>query len=1280
MLCVWPRGVVVETKSVWETLRSCLPNELLHAILKVKRVAQKNNNIRYDIQINDMDATTQIFWVLQKCQRSLQWYVKRHVPYIIRARRKTQGSPLSCSNSVESSAQLNSKTTRSSINIASLNVMGIHCKKEEVMYMCRSEKIDILLLQETLFKDNGWKLSIPGYSVASTPMVNGIAGQRGLAVAVRKDLLVMDEESDSPYVHLVRVQIGKSSCIIGSVYIPCSGYQSLRREAWKSVKNAVLRVQRRLPEAVIILGGDWNSSPKLTKSQIARWNAGLVLREVSGSGISFRRGRKSSLDFFAVSASHLPFISKSRVNRTWDISDHWPIFLRIQVQSLANVKAQRAGFRMKKEISFHDNILLRDHNQWSALASLIEEEANAEAESQNECEVLSRHADLFVESAQQIVRDIGLANDQPKKHKRWFGLSKRSKKLIDERRKLGQEISDEKFETLPLEEQYLLADNYAISKRESRQCIALDKQRAWNRHVEQGAGYLRDNKHKMFWQWVRKTNGRASNMVNVTQPIRSSVTGDLLLDPADILNAWAQHYAHLFRDESGHSQDRAYWQQMDKPEVLPRIHGLNKSFTWFEVNRVLFDLQNGKAPGASGLTGEVLKAACENNWATVGEVPVHDLGKVILSLARRMFDNACIPKVLKTAEIVNIGKKGDLTLMDNYRGIALLEVLRKVVSTVVIRRISNALESTGRLIRNQGGFRPSEECMGHVAALYEICRRRQIAHKKTIVIFVDIRKAYDTVPHGALLEKVHRIGIRGKILRFIEAAYADAEMSIRLPCGTSEAVRQFRGLLQGCPMSPTLFDIFDNDILSDMEGYGVRVPGLEASGNDIVSGLLWADDTTLLAGSIEEAKTMLEILQQWGERWEMKFSPKKCGCMVIGGSMKKLRSAKLSLAGTPLPVVDEYVYLGVPFNRDLNLTSVANARANAAMNAVMATRGLISNKSIPLAMRTLIVKQSILPIAMYGGELLGCNEQLANIIGKPITAAMRLLMGMTIRSRRTSKVALALELDMPMISASLTAKRVRAWKKYPALKTTISQLLMYPLRSERKWTWVTGTENWLKRYAPDVLVGGADFWTPSQWAQSVLRYLREKAINKGRIDCVSVRWHEEYKFQKTSKYVKLAIHMPAISSGIVSLAQMRSGAFLTSRRLSQMGLLPARYLRACPCCEVDEPETIEHILLECKAWSVARAELLRICRVHRLVDCFLLDLPEQAILLLGGEVRGVHYRTQFLYGSSQSQQPSERPLYMAVGAYLQTIHKQRLSCVWSKSTLSQRSDEYGSPG
>jgi hypothetical protein len=147
--------------------------------------------------------------------------------------------------------------------------------------------------------------------------------------------------------------------------------------------------------------------------------------------------------------------------------------------------------------------------------------------------------------------------------------------------------------------------------------------------------------------------------------------------------------------------------------------------------------------------------------------------KVCFNLIQRVWKEGKIPSSWKESIVVPIPKAGDPTDTNNYRGIALSQVGLKLLTKTLARRLSTVLEGDKVLCKEQAVFREREECLGQYAALLEVLQRRKIEGLDTYAAFVDIRKAYDTVPHHALLAKLSHIGITGQFAQLLEAIYAD---------------------------------------------------------------------------------------------------------------------------------------------------------------------------------------------------------------------------------------------------------------------------------------------------------------------------------------------------------------------------------------------------------------------------------------------------------------------------------------------------------------------------
>ncbi|KAH6559897.1 hypothetical protein BASA50_008988 [Batrachochytrium salamandrivorans] len=207
------------------------------------------------------------------------------------------------------------------------------------------------------------------------------------------------------------------------------------------------------------------------------------------------------------------------------------------------------------------------------------------------------------------------------------------------------------------------------------------------------------------------------------------------------------------------------------------------------------------------------------------DVPPTPFARALLRVCGQVFASATIPRAWLCASIVSIDKKdGDSLNPGDKRGIALINVGLKLVCKVLQMRIERFVETNNLLSYEQAGFRKREECVGQVVSLVDIIQRRQNAGLNTHVLFIDIRKAFDTVPVGALLWKLQNMGFLRRTLAFLKALYTSSSARARAGSLLSDPFPVQRGVRQGCPLSGLLFNLFINDILDGVAP--ITVPGL----------------------------------------------------------------------------------------------------------------------------------------------------------------------------------------------------------------------------------------------------------------------------------------------------------------------------------------------------------------------------------------------------------------------------------------------------------------------
>ncbi|KAH6565920.1 hypothetical protein BASA60_009714 [Batrachochytrium salamandrivorans] len=282
------------------------------------------------------------------------------------------------------------------------------------------------------------------------------------------------------------------------------------------------------------------------------------------------------------------------------------------------------------------------------------------------------------------------------------------------------------------------------------------------------------------------------NHTRSSNPIRNE-EGVLQFQPISICNTLRPHYMRLAEAGDGHSPDPTHWETMPQPpQHIPSssTFSMDLPFSLQKLDHALGSMHPRKAPGDDGITTALMQAIAYD------------------------------PKDHGTGD-VNLDRPGALALLRVANTISYLVSSQKCG---VQARLSSLLESNNVLVPEQGGFRTREESTAQVCALMDILRRRQIADLNSHIAFIDISKAFDTVPIHALLFKLRCIGIPATTMNFLSAFYSTFNARIRSGSLFSDPFPVQRGVRQGCPLSGLLFNVFINDVLDGVAP--ISVPGL----------------------------------------------------------------------------------------------------------------------------------------------------------------------------------------------------------------------------------------------------------------------------------------------------------------------------------------------------------------------------------------------------------------------------------------------------------------------
>ena len=331
------------------------------------------------------------------------------------------------------------------------------------------------------------------------------------------------------------------------------------------------------------------------------------------------------------------------------------------------------------------------------------------------------------------------------------------------------------------------------------------------------------------------------------------------------------------------------------------------------AEEILKEMKNVKdsSPGDDGVRMGYINAACE------------EVRQSIISLVQTMFTSRANgwEESLKVGIMVPIHKKGDRNDTNNYRGVCLLPMANRILARVVAARLRWWSEHLELVDDIQQGFRPGRSTADATQIFVRIqedvvdMRKRRQRNGEEISLdsdpaarLMDLRKAYPRVNKPALWGILKAYGMKGDILNVIIDLHETTAYSVRGKEQNSDFWHPERGLREGCPSSPVLFNVYHQAVMrrgeakrdevgeTNGEEVGVRwrwVPGNHFPGENLwekhnsdaisvkIGSSLFADDTTII-GSKRELDAGVEAIKSQMYRFEEKNNDDKEEELVFG--------------------------------------------------------------------------------------------------------------------------------------------------------------------------------------------------------------------------------------------------------------------------------------------------------------------------------------------------------------------------------------------------------------
>ena len=413
------------------------------------------------------------------------------------------------------------------------------------------------------------------------------------------------------------------------------------------------------------------------------------------------------------------------------------------------------------------------------------------------------------------------------------------------------------------------------------------------------------------------------------------VNGNILTDRQEVLERWREYVQELYSDQRGEKPE------FDVIEPGPPILKV-------EVEKAVRSMKWRKAEGSDGVVVEMVEAA--------GDFAISK----ITNLANTIYSTGEVPENMKESEFLVIPKKNGAVECGKHRTISIMSQVAKIVLKVLDERLKRKVEEG--VDKVQFGFRKGLGTRNATFMLRTVMERAIEKQKDVFMCFIDFEKAFDTVRHEVMIERLRILGVDAADLRVLTNLYWGQKAVVRIGEDRSGWTEIQRGVRQGCVLSPDLFSLYSQAVVDELE----TMEGINIGGTNI-NNIRYADDTVLIADTEEKLQGLVDNLNEGCNRYGLKINIGKTEVMGLTKRSEEL-PVNISLRGGTLNQVNSFRYLGSLVADDGRCDSDIRGRIGMAKTTFGQIRKILVSLSINIRTRIRVLKAYVWSVLLFGCE------------------------------------------------------------------------------------------------------------------------------------------------------------------------------------------------------------------------------------------------------------------------------------------------------------------------
>ena len=383
------------------------------------------------------------------------------------------------------------------------------------------------------------------------------------------------------------------------------------------------------------------------------------------------------------------------------------------------------------------------------------------------------------------------------------------------------------------------------------------------------------------WKLIKQLKFARAGLMSSRAKALNKLNGEKCKGPAEILTRWQEHFDGVLNVAS--TFDGAV---LDRVDQLPLREDLDVAPTEEEILAAVGKLKREKAGGGSEILPEMLMFGPQL------------LIDHLVRLCGVIWKNRKAPEEWRDAFVVPVPKKGDLRDCNNSRGISLLDVVGKVFARVMMSRLQVVGEDSV-FEDSQAGFRALRQCMDMIFSCRQLVEKVLEQNDKVFLLFIDLTKAYDSVPRELLWKLLAKYGFPESMIEVIKSMHNGMEARVKVDGKLSDKFIVNNGLRQGCTMATALFNLFFTAVIKEWrvecgDRIGIDVHYVKDGGKLTgirkqkkrsvrrVTEMQFADDAAAVFTSWDRMSEAAHLLMAVTRRWGLTVSIKKTEFMRVG--------------------------------------------------------------------------------------------------------------------------------------------------------------------------------------------------------------------------------------------------------------------------------------------------------------------------------------------------------------------------------------------------------------